>query len=194
MKGILLLFSLTGLFLQAGTAKVTPLDERQRLALQSKISPRKDGRPHSAPEDGAGLTSQTSLSCLKWVAGAQRKRAETIGAIRSSESRPQSAGSGEDRPESTGSGTVHATVKIKGAKDRPVKATFVIGGREKSDEETEKKGSRAQPVMGHTGTILEEQAAEDEEDGKERESSCMESVSACCGRFVKFVVGLAVCL
>lgn len=185
MKKIVLLFGCGSLLLQAGPAKVVPTETLGALQVVPI-----DKRPHSAPEEGAGTSRKSSFSCLQFVAQEQRERANAT-----STSRPHSAESkSSERPGSVSPGTVLASIKIKGAKGRPVKTTIIIGGTNKDGEKTEKKESRSQVLMGQAGTIAEEQAAGTAEDGGDEQDSCMDKVEVCCSKIVKFVVGLVACL
>lgn len=187
MKKTLLLCSLAGLFLQAGT-KVVPAEQ----VVDSEPSQ----RPHSAPETGTGLRKKTSLGCLQFMAEEQRQRASTVATTHLEQ--PRSGSPDGDRTGSISPGSIHGVFHIKGAKGRPVKTTIIIGGTSK-DGEKEKKESHKEAVMEQVGAIAEEQALGAGEDGEEdeeedEESSCMDQAGACCKKVFKFVVGLAVCL
>lgn len=174
MKKTGVLLGCMSLLLQAGPAKVVPAEHKlQPVSV--------DRRPHSAPEKGAGLKNQTSFSRLKFVADEQRKRSSTI----------STSDEIEKRSGSVSPGVVQGTFCIKGAKGRPVKATIVIGGKDKEGAGEEKKESPA--VMSGVGSIAEEHVAETTEN-EEDEDTCMEKMGACCSKFLKFFVGLVACL
>lgn len=146
-------------------------------------------RPHSAPTSTGELKGNNSFSCLTFLIAHNNKHtakvvpAESVVAESSQDPRPKSADSAGRSGSVSPTGSIHATVKIKGAKGMPVKATFIIGGATQQERTEEDRST--------SGAILRRMPV-DELEEEESADGCAEKACGCFTSFLK-IIGLASC-